>query len=123
MAAEVFVAIVEHDYAVLRRFRGASSLATYLTVVSRRIVVRELLGQRTLLGVVRVHAEGEKRVVDLRRVVVGRNGRDRQLAGGCESDQQSTGEKQGLFHGEFSFERMVIFPLHAQPHSATLPLS
>jgi RNA polymerase sigma-70 factor (ECF subfamily) len=31
----------------LRRFRGESSLATYLTVVSRRIVVRELLQRKT----------------------------------------------------------------------------
>ena len=30
------------DYAVLREFRGASSLATYLTVIARRICVQEL---------------------------------------------------------------------------------
>ncbi|MBM4000032.1 MAG: sigma-70 family RNA polymerase sigma factor [Planctomycetes bacterium] len=43
LASEVFLAIVEDDYGVLRRFRGESSLATYLTVVARRVVVRELL--------------------------------------------------------------------------------
>jgi RNA polymerase sigma-70 factor, ECF subfamily len=43
LCAEVFMAIVKNDYAVLRNFRGRSSLATYLTVVARRIVVRELL--------------------------------------------------------------------------------
>ena len=43
LAAEVFLAIVSNDFAVLRRFRGESSLATYLTVVARRVVVRELL--------------------------------------------------------------------------------
>ena len=46
-AADVFLAIVEDDYAVLRRFRGDASLATYLTVVSRRVVVRELLKRKT----------------------------------------------------------------------------
>ena len=47
MAAEVFLAIIKNDFSVLRRFRGDSSLATYLTVVARRIVVRELLGRKS----------------------------------------------------------------------------
>jgi RNA polymerase sigma-70 factor, ECF subfamily len=46
LASEVFTAILADDYAVLRRFRGQSSLATYLTVVARRVVVRELLKRR-----------------------------------------------------------------------------
>ena len=37
--------MVKDDLAVLRNFRGDSSLATYLTVVARRVVVRELLKQ------------------------------------------------------------------------------
>ncbi len=44
LCAEVFLEILKNDHAVLRNFRGQSSLATYLTVVARRIVVRELLG-------------------------------------------------------------------------------
>jgi RNA polymerase sigma-70 factor (ECF subfamily) len=47
LAADVFLAIVEHDFAILRHFRGESSLATYLTVVARRIVVREMLNQKS----------------------------------------------------------------------------
>ncbi len=47
LAAEVMVAIVQDDYAVLRRFRGKSSLATYLTVVARRVVVRQLIENRS----------------------------------------------------------------------------
>lgn len=43
LASEVFCTILEDDYALLRRFRGEASLSTYLTVVSRRVVVRELL--------------------------------------------------------------------------------
>jgi RNA polymerase sigma-70 factor, ECF subfamily len=43
LAHEVFVVIFDNDLAVLRRFRGRSSLAPYLTVVARRVVVRELL--------------------------------------------------------------------------------
>ena len=42
LAAEVLLQIVASDYAVLREFRGASSLATYLTVIARRICVQEL---------------------------------------------------------------------------------
>lgn len=43
VAAEVFLAIVEDDYAVLRRFAGKSSLPTYLTVVARRICINEAI--------------------------------------------------------------------------------
>jgi RNA polymerase sigma-70 factor (ECF subfamily) len=42
LAAEVLLQVVANDYAVLRQFRGNSSLATYLTVVARRICVNEL---------------------------------------------------------------------------------
>jgi RNA polymerase sigma factor for flagellar operon FliA len=34
-----FLKLVEHDYAVLRRFEGASSLRTYLTVVLQRVLL------------------------------------------------------------------------------------
>ncbi len=47
LCAEVFLTIVKDDRALLRRFRGESSLATYLTVVARRIVVRAMLDQRS----------------------------------------------------------------------------
>ena len=43
LASEVFLAIIDDDFATLRHFRGESSLATYLTVVARRVVVREML--------------------------------------------------------------------------------
>jgi len=46
LVSEVFLGILQDDFAVLRRFRGQSSLATYLTVVARRIVVRSLLRQK-----------------------------------------------------------------------------
>jgi RNA polymerase sigma-70 factor (ECF subfamily) len=42
LAAEVLLQIVANDYAVLRQFRGQSSLATYLTVIARRTCVHEL---------------------------------------------------------------------------------
>jgi len=47
LCAEVFLAIVKNDFSLLRNFRGKSSLATYLTVVARRIVVKELLARMT----------------------------------------------------------------------------
>ena len=43
VCAEVFLTLLNDDFAVLRHFRGESSLATYLTVISRRVVVREML--------------------------------------------------------------------------------
>jgi RNA polymerase sigma-70 factor (ECF subfamily) len=42
LAAEILLQVVARDYAILRQFRGHSSLATYLTVISRRICVNEL---------------------------------------------------------------------------------
>jgi RNA polymerase sigma-70 factor (ECF subfamily) len=45
LCAEVFLATLKNDFAILRNFRGKSSLATYLTVVARRIVVKELLSR------------------------------------------------------------------------------
>lgn len=43
VCADVLLQFVAHDYAVLRRFRGRASLATYITVIARRICVRELV--------------------------------------------------------------------------------
>ncbi len=42
VVAEVFLKLVDKDFAVLRRFRGQSSLGTYLVVIVRRIAVRRL---------------------------------------------------------------------------------
>ena len=42
LAAEILLQIVANDYAVLRQFRNESSLATYLTVIARRICVHQL---------------------------------------------------------------------------------
>jgi RNA polymerase sigma-70 factor (ECF subfamily) len=42
VAAEILLQIVSDDYRVLRDFRRESSLATYLTVVARRICIHEL---------------------------------------------------------------------------------
>lgn len=47
LTAEVFLNVLKDDYQLLRRFRGQSSLATYLTVVARRVVVRKLLQERS----------------------------------------------------------------------------
>jgi RNA polymerase sigma-70 factor (ECF subfamily) len=61
LAADVFLAIVDNDLAVLRHFRGKSSLATYLTVIARRVVVRKLVERHTTvpLGDMVAHAAGD----------------------------------------------------------------
>lgn len=57
LAAEVFLAIVDHDYEVLRKFKGASSLPTYLTVIARRVTIRDLVKRQreAELGHIRAH--------------------------------------------------------------------
>lgn len=47
LCADVFLRVVDNDFALLRNFRGQSSLATYLTVVARRVAVKELLARRS----------------------------------------------------------------------------
>ena len=47
LVSEVMMAIVTDDMAVLRRVRGQSSLATYLPVIARRVVVRKMLENRS----------------------------------------------------------------------------
>ena len=57
LCSEVFLTLVADDFAPLRRFRGNSSLMTYLTVIARRIIVREI-SQRKLaeaMGHVQAH--------------------------------------------------------------------
>jgi hypothetical protein len=47
LCADVFLNFLRNDFAVLRQFRGRCSLASYLTVVSRRIVDRKIAQGRT----------------------------------------------------------------------------
>lgn len=56
IAAEILLQIVAGDYAVLRNFRGHSSLATYLTVIARRTCVLEL-GKRAAAREVQPRAD------------------------------------------------------------------
>ena len=42
-AAEILLQLVSNDYAIFRQFRGHASLATYLTVIARRVCVQELV--------------------------------------------------------------------------------
>jgi RNA polymerase sigma-70 factor, ECF subfamily len=64
LAAEVFLAIIDNDMAVLRHFRAHSSLATYLTVVARRVVVRKLVEGRSAVPLGDMVAQAESEEVD-----------------------------------------------------------
>jgi RNA polymerase sigma-70 factor (ECF subfamily) len=77
LAAEVFAAVVQDDFAILRRFRGQSSLATYLTVVARRLVVRQFAARAVPASLQSVrdgllsdpkHSNPEKRMSDREEV-------------------------------------------------------
>lgn len=45
VVAEILLACVRNDAAVVRAFRGQASLASYLTVIARRVTVRWLMQQ------------------------------------------------------------------------------
>ncbi len=61
IAAEVLVKLVDDNFRALREFRGESSLATYLTVIARRICVKELARRQQVLGSIN---RGESRVAE-----------------------------------------------------------
>jgi RNA polymerase sigma-70 factor (ECF subfamily) len=69
IAAEIFLELVDDDYGVLRRFKGTSALPTYLTVVARRICVKE---------VVKRHREAELGHTNAHRAIVEDEASDRQ---------------------------------------------
>jgi len=50
LVSDVFLTLLHDDFAILRRFRGQCSLATYLTVVARRVVVRKLVRLKRTSG-------------------------------------------------------------------------
>jgi RNA polymerase sigma-70 factor, ECF subfamily len=65
LAAEILAQIVARDYAVLRHFKGQSSLAAYLAVVARRICIHQLTerasgGRQLPLDEVAASANGDK---------------------------------------------------------------
>ncbi|MCI0701350.1 MAG: sigma-70 family RNA polymerase sigma factor, partial [Planctomycetia bacterium] len=61
IAAEVLLQIVANNFQVLREFRKESSLATYLTVITRRICIHELLRRQKVKDAIK---HGESRVVE-----------------------------------------------------------
>src|SRR5258708_25819343 len=86
IAAEIFLEIVDDDYGVLRRFKGASSLPTYLTVVARRICVKE---------VIKRHREAELGHLNAHRAIV---------------DEQSAGQAEALATAEDAEQMLENLP-------------
>jgi RNA polymerase sigma-70 factor (ECF subfamily) len=91
VAAEIFFALLKDNSAALRRFKGNSSLATYLSVIARRVAVQQLAQKRTAeaMGHVVSHAaavdqtfgtSGETARIENREVI------ERMLVGLPETD-------------------------------------
>ena len=94
IAAEVLLKIVENDFHILREFRGHASLATYLTVIARRIAMRELARRQKVKdsisrGDVRfleaepddapAAAKGIERLEEVEKLLKRLNGREREI--------------------------------------------
>jgi RNA polymerase sigma-70 factor (ECF subfamily) len=60
LCSEVFVTLLKNDFAVLRHFKERSSLATYLSVVARRIVVKAIIQRRKSEAMGHVAASGSR---------------------------------------------------------------
>jgi RNA polymerase sigma-70 factor (ECF subfamily) len=63
LSADVFLALLANNSEILARFRGESSLHTYLSVIARRIVVHEMIRRRMAeeLGHVKTHGNALER--------------------------------------------------------------
>lgn len=72
LCAEVFLTIIRDDFAVLKHFRGQSSLATYLSVISRRVVVRELMNHRTASRLDEAPAVADSNTADSEQRIIDR---------------------------------------------------
>lgn len=57
LCSEIFLTLLKNEFAVLRHFKGRSSLASYLVVVARRLVVKSLIKRKQLeaMGHVAAH--------------------------------------------------------------------
>lgn len=62
LCAEVFVRLIENDFASLRQFEGRSSLGTWLAVVARRVFLRHMSRKRIVVAAGAV--DGEPQVVE-----------------------------------------------------------
>ncbi|WP_417848158.1 RNA polymerase sigma factor [Thalassoglobus sp.] len=56
LCSEIFLTLLKNEFAVLRHFKGRSSLASYLVVVARRIVVKAVIKRKQLEAMGHVNA-------------------------------------------------------------------
>ena len=103
LCAEVFLTLLANDIAVLRQFRGQSSLATYLTVVSRRVVVHEISRRRMAeaLG----HVSAHQAALDFAQV-----SRDQQQV-------ESSDEVQAMLEGLPETDASIVRQFHLEGRS------
>ena len=77
IAAEILLKIVDDDYDILRRYKGISSLPTYLTVIARRICVKEIIKRHreAELGHANAHRSTVNDSAEVEAIAIGRRGR------------------------------------------------
>jgi RNA polymerase sigma-70 factor (ECF subfamily) len=100
LCAEVFLAIIANDFALLRNFRGQSSLATYLTVVARRIVVKELLLRQSHAVLKANSGQTQSHAVDAQQTVEQRLSNHEEVARLLGGLQGTEAEVVRMFHLE-----------------------
>jgi RNA polymerase sigma-70 factor (ECF subfamily) len=90
--------------AVLRHFRGKSSLATYLTVIARRVVVRKLVEGRSALPLGDLVAQAEAEEYEPEQRIDDREEVDRLLGElqGSEADVVRMYHLEGKSYEEIS---------------------
>ena len=103
LAADVMATIVDGNFKILRRFRGKSSLASYLAVIARRVVVNKLarraIYERKLQAAKQNHEDRQvppelkiDNEDEVHRMLDQLDGRDAELIRAYYLDQKSYGE-------------------------------
>jgi len=104
IASEILLKIVDDDYDILRRYKGISSLPTYLTVIARRICVKEI---------VKRHREAELGHTNAHRSTVNESAEMEAIASAEEVDRmlgelpEREAEVVRLYHLKFMNYRQI----------------
>lgn len=101
LCGEVFLNLLKDDFRILRHFRGQSSLATYLTVVARRIVVKGMLDRKSAapLGEIAIQQASEN-LADTRLAPVDRIGNSEEVQRLLENLDSPEADVVRMYHLE-----------------------
>lgn len=123
LCAQILLEIIKDDFAALRHFRRQASLATYLAVIARRVVVRELLRRRAqqvaATGAAQAAAQDEAAKPEMVERIADREEVERLLGELSDQEQQAV----RLYHLESKSYREIAAEMSIPENSVGSLLS